>query len=178
VHPDTVLAHGAQKGIDTLNVVEVVDVSAPDTGMWAVLIKPVILNADQDTEVSGTNQDFSLVFDLTASRVTNIQRDSGLTFKRLGAKKVRPSTIGDVFIDSVTSGTSGTGLCFKRLGTTKAAFCDDGRLYHAGAFSANNPVSLAGSIDGLAFRKGAIANLAVFSNGNVSARRNKNERAF
>lgn len=63
ITPAMILAKKAFRGVDTINNLEVVDVVAPDTGIWEVYVVPVSITQDQSTD-SGINQDYSLVSDI------------------------------------------------------------------------------------------------------------------
>jgi hypothetical protein len=66
VFPDTIKAHAAMRGIDSLNNVEMVDILSPAAGAWTVVVEGRRIGVNQS--VNGTNaeprQDFSLVCDI------------------------------------------------------------------------------------------------------------------
>ncbi|HLP40025.1 MAG TPA: S8 family serine peptidase, partial [Fibrobacteria bacterium] len=63
VTPEDILENPARRGRDSLNNVEVVDVTGPETGAWTVEVTGSTIAVDQSLE-PGMNQDFSLVSDI------------------------------------------------------------------------------------------------------------------
>ncbi len=61
----------AHKGIDSLNNLEVVDLTNPVAGVWTITVTPRLLGRSQHPATqSGLHQDFSLVTDLAATPIT------------------------------------------------------------------------------------------------------------
>ncbi len=61
-----VQANPAHPGIDSLNNVEVVDLTNPVAGAWTITVTPRLITVNQNPGLAGMNQDFSLVTDTEA----------------------------------------------------------------------------------------------------------------
>ena len=149
-----VLANPATKGIDTVNNVEVVDISNPAAGQWAVLVTGSNIISDQNPRVSGTNQDVSLVSDLAYTPDTG---QAGFVASYNSSKRVMKATMtGDMRLRASSCKISGNyqGLLFKQSGTAYESLDTNGAL-HATTVSENQaawldiPANLTG---GLVFR--------------------------
>lgn len=83
----------ARAGIDSLNNVEVVDLTSPEAGTWTITVRPRSLVVDQNPSLAGTNQDFSLVTDIaTGAPAGFIDLDIGIT----GGSRVQTGNVHTV----------------------------------------------------------------------------------
>lgn len=72
----------ARPGVDSLNNLEVVDLSSPEAGVWTINVRPRLLTVDQNLSKVGTNQDFSLVTDIATGAAPDtgfLDLDIGIT---------------------------------------------------------------------------------------------------
>jgi hypothetical protein len=69
ISPDSILAHPAQPGIDTLNNTERVVVVAPAAGNWTIVVEgaDIVQNQAKSGSAGDPRQDFSVVADATPS---------------------------------------------------------------------------------------------------------------
>ena len=83
----------ARGGIDSLNNVEVVDLTSPEAGTWTITVRPRSLVMDQNPTLAGTNQDFSLVTDIATGAPSGfIDLDIGIT----GGSRVQTGNVHSI----------------------------------------------------------------------------------
>jgi subtilisin family serine protease len=122
VSPDTIKAHPAYPGNDSLNNVEMVDVNNPISGTWTVVVEGRRIRGNQS--VSGTlfepKQDFSLVydFDLTPNTtISNAGKDlPGMQFREGNQLCARMTVVGNLQVlgSEEVPVTTPTGLRFRK----------------------------------------------------------------
>jgi subtilisin family serine protease len=149
VKRDVILAHPAFKGRDNLNNVEVVDVSSPAAGRWAIVVEGHDITIDQNTTVPGFTQDFSLVADFP---ITNDNGQiSSTTFRLSGNIRARLRFSGDLLLLGDWMHSIGTpnpnDLRFSLSGTLNGYLDAQGSLhelavyYHDGTWLDNTNLS-------------------------------------
>jgi len=127
---DTLKNHPATKGIDTVNNVEVVDVTSPQAGQWMVAVTATDILADQNPRTDPTDQDFSLVSDFTMVPDTG---QCGLVARYNGSKNILKNTVsGDMRLRATNPcKLSGNyqGFLFKYNGTTCESLDTNGFIH-------------------------------------------------
>jgi hypothetical protein len=175
ISPDSILAYPAKPGINRIDNAEVVDVTAPDTGQWLVVVEGHDVQENQS--LSGDawlrKQDVSLVSDLRCTRSQAGPDSLGLVLSHGQATRGRATSQGYLQLQGQTNGGAPAGLEF--VGASATVSLDtSGRLQCSSLLQnqgswLDNVNNLSG---GLAWRNpnGVVA-AHISSNGTVRLRR-------
>jgi hypothetical protein len=114
ISPDTVLAHPAVRALNRSDNVEVVDIAAPDTGDWLVVVEGSEILDYQSVAGSFGNprQDVSLVYDLPCEPAETAADTLGLQFCRAGMPLSRETKQGNMLIAGQSETGSLNGMLF------------------------------------------------------------------
>jgi hypothetical protein len=178
ISPDSILAHPAQPGIDTLNNTERVVVVAPAAGNWTIVVEgaDIVQNQAKSGSTGDPRQDFSVVSDATPSEDAGSSPDVlGPLFKYGDHLLARHTKSGFLQTVGPAVGTQVQGL---RFGSN--ASLDTARALHASVVVTDqgwwldNPNNLAG---GLVLRNAAgQATMHVSTSGSIRLRGRHFER--
>jgi hypothetical protein len=149
--------------------VEVVDVGNPQAGQWMVSVSGSNVTTDQNPRVTGTNQDFSLISDITIVPDTG---QAGFLARYSSSKRVMKATMsGDMRLRASTCSVTGSyqGFLFKRSGVTCESLDTNGAI-HTTTVSENQGAWLdvpSNLVGGFVFRSSDGQVRAHFSNSSV-----------
>ncbi|MBK9578193.1 MAG: S8 family serine peptidase [Fibrobacteres bacterium] len=103
----------AHPGRDSLNNLEVVDLTNPVAGEWTIIVTPRLIGLDQNGAGTAGDQDFSLITDIAAAEVTTYANlpagAKGFRFQDPSGGLAELSMVGSLYLKDCSGSTPVTG---------------------------------------------------------------------